>query len=197
MMVRPFERDGLEAGDVRDVLGAVLALHDAPDVDALHQALPHLLLDLIPFDSIDLLGDLAEPSRAAGWSARVAHRLAIRTADGGRVLVGVVLGRQRRFTRRETAIAGLLGPQLGAAVDHVRLREEHRALGQGSRLLVALSGREREVLSHVAEGRTNREIADVLHIEPRTVEKHMEHIRTKLHARSRAEAAARWARATV
>jgi DNA-binding NarL/FixJ family response regulator len=113
------------------------------------------------------------------------------------VLVGVVLGRRRRFTRRETAIAGLLGPQLGAAVDHVRLRTAQRAVAQGGRVLTMLSGREREVLAHVADGRTNREIAEALHIEARTVEKHVEHIRTKLGARSRAEAAARWARATA
>ncbi|WP_375389497.1 LuxR C-terminal-related transcriptional regulator [uncultured Amnibacterium sp.] len=196
-MVRVFERDDVDAIDVRAVLGAVLALHDAADLDALQVALPHLLADLIPFDSLDLIGELAAPDGTAGWSGRADHRLAIRTADGGHVLGGVVLGRRRGFTPRETAMAGLLGPQLGAAVDHVRLRAEHRSLGRGSPLLTALSGREREVLSHVADGRTNREIGDVLHIEARTVEKHVEHIRSKLGARSRAEAAARWARATA
>jgi DNA-binding CsgD family transcriptional regulator len=60
-----------------------------------------------------------------------------------------------------------------------------------------LTHREREVLALVADGRTNRAIADVLFIEARTVEKHVEHIRAKLGARSRAEAAARWARATA
>jgi DNA-binding CsgD family transcriptional regulator len=196
-MVLALEREVVDRVDVRAVLGAVLALHDAADLDALQVALPHLLADLIPYDSIDLLGDLAQAPRTPGWTTRAEHRLAIRTADGGRALAGVVLGRRRRFTQREAVIAGLLGPQLGAAVDHVRLRAEHRALGEGSVLLTGLSGREREVLSHVADGRTNREIADALHIEARTVEKHVEHIRTKLGARSRAEAAARWARATA
>jgi DNA-binding CsgD family transcriptional regulator len=196
-MARAIEPDGVEAVDARAILSAVLALHDADDLDALQLALPSLLTDLIPYDSIDLLGDLAEACRAPGWTGRADHRLAIRTVDGGRVLVGVVLGRRRRFTRRETAIAGLLGPQLGAAVDHVRLRTAQRAVAQGGRVLTMLSGREREVLAHVADGRTNREIAEALHIEARTVEKHVEHIRTKLGARSRAEAAARWARATA
>jgi DNA-binding CsgD family transcriptional regulator len=196
-MARAFEQEGVEAVDARAILSAVLALHDADDLDALQLALPSLLADLIPYDSIDLLGDLAEACRAPTWTGRAEHRLAIRTVDGGRVLVGVVLGRRRRFTRQETAIAGLLGPQLGAAVDHVRLRTAQRAVAQGANVLTMLSGREREVLAHVADGRTNREIADVLHIEARTVEKHVEHIRTKLGARSRAEAAARWARATA
>ena len=88
----------------------------------------------------------------------------------------------------------MVGPILGAAVDHVRLRAAHRdQLGA----LAALTHREREVLALVADGRTNRDIADVLYIEARTVEKHVEHIRAKLGARSRAEAAARWARATL
>src|ERR1700712_3172658 len=188
-MMRAYERDDLEVADVRTLLGAVLALHDAADLDALQVALPHLLADLIPFESLDLLGDLAGTFPRSGWAGRADHHLAIRTAEGGRALAGVVLGRRRRFTDRETAIAGLLGPQLGAAVDHVRLRAEHRSLGQGT-VLASLSGREREVLAHVADGRTNREIGDVLHIEARTVEKHVEHIRSKLGARSRAEAAA-------
>lgn len=196
-MVHVLERDGVEAVDVRALLGAVLTLHDAADLDALQLAIPHLVADLIPFDSMDLLGDLAVTWPGLGWTGPADHRLAIRTTEGGRALAGVVLGRRRRFTRRETALAGLLGPQLGAAVDHVRLRTQHRRLGQGAFVLRSLSGREREVLSHVADGRTNREIGDVLHIEARTVEKHVEHIRVKLGARSRAEAAARWARATV
>ena len=88
----------------------------------------------------------------------------------------------------------MLGPMLGAAVDHVRLRAVHR---EQLSALAVLTHREREVLALVADGRTNRDIADALYIEARTVEKHVEHIRAKLGARSRAEAAARWARATV
>ena len=111
------------------------------------------------------------------------------------MLVGLVLGRRRRaFSGRDTALATMLGPMLGAAVDHVRLRAAHR---EQLTALAVLTHREREVLALVADGRTNRDIADALYIEARTVEKHVEHIRAKLGARSRAEAAARWARATV
>jgi len=56
----------------------------------------------------------------------------------------------------------------------------------------ALSDREREVARLVAEGLTNREIAARLSLSSRTVDSHLEHIRTKLGLRSRAQVAA-WA----
>ena len=50
-----------------------------------------------------------------------------------------------------------------------------------------LSPREREVLTLIAEGHTNREIADKLVISVKTVERHRENIMTKLDLHSRAE----------
>lgn len=54
-----------------------------------------------------------------------------------------------------------------------------------------LTSREQEVLSLVAAGLTNREIADELMISPQTVKKHTGNIFGKLGVRSRTEAAAR------
>ncbi|WP_186778905.1 helix-turn-helix transcriptional regulator [Streptomyces salinarius] len=54
-----------------------------------------------------------------------------------------------------------------------------------------LSPRELQVLAEVAAGRTNREIAQRLHITPRTVGTHIEHILAKLGLPNRAAAAAR------
>ena len=51
----------------------------------------------------------------------------------------------------------------------------------------ALSEREREVLQLVAEGRTSKEIADVLSISPATVETHRTHVLQKLGLRNTAE----------
>lgn len=59
-----------------------------------------------------------------------------------------------------------------------------------------LSPREREVARLVALGHTNRQIADVLYLSPRTVEQHVAKLLRKLNVGSRAEVAdaeARWA----
>jgi DNA-binding NarL/FixJ family response regulator len=51
-----------------------------------------------------------------------------------------------------------------------------------------LTEREREVLKLVVDGRTNREIADRLHLSPFTIKTHVKHIYAKLHVSSRAGA---------
>jgi len=56
-----------------------------------------------------------------------------------------------------------------------------------------LTAREREVAALVARGLSNRKIAAELVISPRTVDAHVEHIRTKLDCASRAKVAAWWA----
>ena len=51
----------------------------------------------------------------------------------------------------------------------------------------ALTGREREVLQLVAEGRKMAEIGEILHISPRTVERHKYNLMDKLKLRTTAE----------
>jgi DNA-binding NarL/FixJ family response regulator len=55
-----------------------------------------------------------------------------------------------------------------------------------------LTSREREILELIAQGARDREIGEQLVIAERTVKKHVERILRKLHARNRAEAAARF-----
>ena len=50
-----------------------------------------------------------------------------------------------------------------------------------------LTRREREIAELVARGLTNRQIAETLVISERTADAHVEHIRTKLGVRSRAQ----------
>ena len=54
----------------------------------------------------------------------------------------------------------------------------------------ALSAREREVLAHVATGKTNKEIAAELMISEHTVGRHLENVFAKLGVTSRAAAIA-------
>lgn len=56
---------------------------------------------------------------------------------------------------------------------------------------LGLSARQAEVLLHVAQGRSNAEVANALHLSPRTVQKHLENIYDRLGVRSRTAAAAR------
>jgi DNA-binding NarL/FixJ family response regulator len=53
-----------------------------------------------------------------------------------------------------------------------------------------LTQREAEVLSWLAKGKTNRDIADILGLSPRTVNKHLEHIYAKLGVETRSSAVA-------
>ncbi len=63
-------------------------------------------------------------------------------------------------------------------------------------LRLGLSPREAQVLAHVAEGRTNAEIARSLSVSPGTVKRHLEHVYAKLGVHRRTEAAAAaWAEA--
>ncbi|WP_235930123.1 response regulator transcription factor [Craterilacuibacter sinensis] len=54
----------------------------------------------------------------------------------------------------------------------------------------ALTRREAEVLHWLSFGKTNRDIADILGVSPRTINKHLEHIFGKLNVETRTAAAA-------
>jgi DNA-binding NarL/FixJ family response regulator len=61
-----------------------------------------------------------------------------------------------------------------------------------SRCTKQLSPREREVLDLIADGRSNRQIAEALFLSPRTVERHIANIYLKIDVHTKAEATA-WA----
>ncbi len=58
----------------------------------------------------------------------------------------------------------------------------------------SLTRREHEVVRWISEGKSNRDVADLLRISPRTVEKHMENILRKLGVENRTAAVMAWSR---
>jgi two-component system nitrate/nitrite response regulator NarL len=75
----------------------------------------------------------------------------------------------RRLAAGERVLAPSLVPALVGAVDG----DGGARVGAGDGLL---TGKEREVLARLAEGRSNQEIAAALHVSPATVKTHLAHI---------------------
>jgi DNA-binding CsgD family transcriptional regulator len=119
--------------------------------------------------------------------ARTQWRLAEALAEAGRRDEAADQWRQGAHTADK-----LKARPLRAALDDLARRarigpaEQH---GDGA-VLAALTAREREVLRLIVAGRSNREIASVLFIAPKTASVHVSNILGKLGAASRTEAAA-------
>lgn len=88
-----------------------------------------------------------------------------------------------RFSDRDSAVMAVLQPHLAA------LRERFIAAGDRPDQ-VDLTIREAEVVTLVATGRSNAEIARLLFMSPATVAKHLEHAYRKLQVTGRSEVAA-------
>ena len=112
----------------------------------------------------------------------------------------------RRRGERRAAISDLrtaeaLLDDLGARPLLVRVRDELRACGLSSGSgrepadgLSSLTPQESAVMHLVAEGCSNREVADALFLSSKTVAYHLTHVYAKLGVSTRAQLAARWAR---
>jgi DNA-binding CsgD family transcriptional regulator len=115
----------------------------------------------------------ADDAACIGWLEPQAEAELERTAPDGRALLA------RRL--------GTVG--LGETMWLLRLRGAGETAP--SRLATAsLTPRETEVLSWIAKGKTNRDVAEILGMSPRTVNKHLEHVFEKLGVETRAAAAA-------
>ncbi|MEV6202697.1 LuxR C-terminal-related transcriptional regulator [Streptomyces sp. NPDC051771] len=111
------------------------------------------------------------------------------TSDGRYVgMLNVSIRRPRRAPDPARAVVTLLTEALAATVAS---GEAGPAVPSGPvRPPGGLSPRELEVLAELTAGRTNRQIAELLYVTPRTVGTHIEHILAKLDVPNRAAAAA-------
>jgi two-component system, NarL family, response regulator DevR len=124
-------------------------------------------------------------------------------ADDEAVLASIMAGaagyflkqtRGKELTRAiETVASGqsLLDP---AVTQTVLQRMKRLASGQPVDEITALSAQERKVVALVAEGKTNKEIANALKLSDKTVKNYLSNIYSKLNLSRRAEAAAYFVR---
>jgi RNA polymerase sigma factor (sigma-70 family) len=91
---------------------------------------------------------------------------------------------EHNFSERDRSVLDLLRPHLRQFVRAARRRAPAAAASR------SLTPREREVISYVADGRTNDEIAHVLGISSQTVRKHLENAYEKLDVHTRTGAVA-------
>jgi DNA-binding NarL/FixJ family response regulator len=136
---------------------------------------------------------LEDDAGAAEWFARARAEL---EADGRRPLRAIALVDEAAAalaTRSPVPIGALreahdLATELGMTPWAERVAA---LVEQAERTLPAgLTGREAEILRLLAEGRTNREIADTLVLSVHTIERHLANAYRKIGARNRADATA-------
>ena len=115
------------------------------------------------------------------------HVIAVPLFVDRSLLVSFVLNRKGRdFSDREVALLDLVREPLAALYRNLLQRD--RRPGMAS---LPVTRREREVLSWLAAGKTDKDIGAILGMSPRTVQKHLQHIYEKLGVETRTAAVLR------
>lgn len=101
----------------------------------------------------------------------------------------ISLNEHRLFISLSTSLSsGDENQEIVLLLEEKRITAEPASLAQ-----FKLTPREREVLSWLAKGKTNRDIGDILGMSPRTVNKHLEHVFVKFGVETRSAAVSLWA----
>ena len=169
-----------EVGDGAEAVDLAAAL--VPDVILLDLKLPVL-------DGLGVLADLRDrglPSHTLVLTSvadQASVTVAMRAGAAGFLYKDVDPDALVRAVRSVHDGNTVLAPE--AAGSLVRSRARATAIGG----LDALTAREREVLAQIAEGRSNREIARLLHMSEKTVKTHVSSVLAKLGVADRTQAA--------
>jgi two-component system nitrate/nitrite response regulator NarL len=169
-----------EAANGREALDAIREL--GPDVAVLDVKMPEL-------DGLKVLNALRRdelPTRVILLTAYPDGAVAFEAVAGGAAAFLSKDADRRRITDTIAAVSRgetVLSPEVQAG-----LAEEIRLRGQKDR--PGLSAREREILGHIAEGRSAPEIAKILYLSPATVKSHLGALYEKLGVSDRAAAVA-------
>lgn len=205
----PLQRAGLRAvltapdpaaAGERQPAEIVVAGEAGDGVEAIELArrlLPDVLITDLSLPRADGLA-VARAISQAGLPVRV---LILTTRDSDDEIVAAVsagaTGYLCKDAPREELVAAVRAVAAGGAVITPMLlarilgRVAEAAAGasrNGVARLDPLTGREREVLQHVARGRTNAEIAELLQVSETTVKTHVGHVLTKMRLRDRTQA---------
>jgi DNA-binding NarL/FixJ family response regulator len=134
------------------------------------------------------------PSIRGRWEEMDGYRLLASTQAGHIptvVVSGVATPERIERMYAEQGVFAFIEKQTFDRRVFLRTVEEARAAAEGHGELDVLSRREREVLGLVAQGMTNKEIAETLYITPNTVKRHLKSIFAKLNVHTRSAAAAK------
>lgn len=121
---------------------------------------------------------------------RIDHVMAVPIHVDRRFLVSFVVNRRGRgFSERDRDCIEAIRPQLGHLY---RLSTSSSGCGEASlQADASLTAREREVLEWLSAGKTDKDIASILMISPRTIHKHLQRIYEKLGVENRTAAVMR------
>jgi len=153
----------------------------------------HRISDSVPFARFRESELYAEYYRRIG----IDHAIAIPLAVGAGRLVSFVLNRRRAdFSDRERMLLDAVGVQLARGYQRRTALRARAMATTGAAILRSidvrgLTRREREVLRWLAAGKTDRDIAAILGVSPRTVQKHLERSYVKLGVETRTAAVMR------
>jgi DNA-binding NarL/FixJ family response regulator len=177
-------QDGIEvageAGDGATALALATQQHPGPDVILLDLKLPGL-------DGLAVLTEL----KARGHPARV---LVLTSVTDHAAAAAVMRAGAAGVLYKDVDPDALVRAIRAVHDGHLLLAPEAagtllRQAAWPARGLDALTGREREVLAELAQGRSNREIARALHVSEKTVKAHVSSVLAKLGVQDRTQAA--------
>jgi DNA-binding NarL/FixJ family response regulator len=178
---------------VQDDIDVVGEARDGAEALAMAAALdPDVLLLDLKLPGLDGIGVLQE-LQARGIRARA---LVLTSAAERDLVTRVVQAGAAGFLYKDVDPDALVRAVRSVNDGHTLLAREATgvivgagATGSAGRGIGALTGREREVLTQLAEGRSNREIARYLQVSEKTVKTHVSSVLAKLGVADRTQAA--------
>ncbi|MFJ9952534.1 response regulator [Kitasatospora sp. NPDC091207] len=189
-VVRRGLRTFLEVQDDIEVVGE--AADGADGVDRARELDPDVVLMDLKMPGVDGIEAL-RTLKGEGSRARI---LIVTSVTEHRTMVPALRAGAAGYVYKDVDPEALAGAIRSVHAGHVLLQPElaealladdgpRQPQGRGA----ALTEREREVLGHIADGRSNREIARSLHLSEKTVKTHVSNILMKLDLADRTQAA--------